>query len=82
MGRFDYYNASYRGSYENLHHEHHQRTYTIYKSITWNRRRKFAGTVLPNTSGKGLDELHGFRRDGVVAPGSMAVYCTDGANRN
>jgi ribonuclease HI len=82
MGRFNYYNAAYRGSYEYLYHEHHQRKHTIYKRITSNHARPFAGTALPHTSGEGPHDIQSFRRDGHMAPRSMAVYCTDGAGRN
>jgi hypothetical protein len=73
MGAFDYYNAAYRESKEYLHHEHHQRKHSIYKRITWNHRRLFAGIALPQTSGEGLSDLQEFQRNGHVAPGSMAV---------
>jgi hypothetical protein len=82
MGSFDYYNAAYRGSYESLYYDHQQRKHTIYKRITWNHARPSAGTALPHTTGQGLNVIQDFRRNGHVASGSMAVYCTDGAARN
>jgi ribonuclease HI len=81
MGRFDYYDAAYNGSYDYLYHEHHQRTHTIYKRITWNHARPFSGIALPRTSGEGLDDIQDFRRAGRIRPGPVLVYWTDGAYR-
>ena len=76
------HNTAWHASYDYLYHEHHERKRRIYKHITSNMRRRFAGTALPYTSGQGLGDLHNMLSQGHLRPGSPSVYWTDGAGRS
>lgn len=76
------HNAAWRGSYEYLQHEHHQRERRIYQQITHDSRRRFAATAIPYTSGEGLDGMDVFYSHGHLGAGSTAVYYCDGSHRN
>jgi ribonuclease HI len=73
------HNAAWRGSYEYLQHEHHQRDRRIYKQITRASRRRFAAAAIPYTIGEGLDGMDVFYSHGHLGAGSTSVYHCDGS---
>jgi hypothetical protein len=74
------HNAAWYASHDYLYHSHNSRKRRIYKSITSNTRRRFAGAALPYTSGQGLGDLPTMLSQGHILPGSPSVYWTDGSS--
>lgn len=75
------YNSAWYASRESLLHDHRERQRRVYKDITNNKRRRFAATTLPYTTGKGRDDIGTFETEGHISSGNIIIYYTDGSHR-